>query len=353
MTGAPADRPPPIRYAARRPCLLGDPMQFDHLRRREFITLLGGAAAAWPLASRAQVPRIGFLGAGSPSSYATQLEAFRLGLRDLGYVEGTNLIIEYRWAQGKYERLRELAAELVRSNVDVVVTHGTPGALAAKQATAAIPIVVILIGDPVAAGIVPSLARPGGNVTGQSFFSPELAAKRIELLKDSVPQMTRVAVLLNPGNPVVMGAELKAMETASQSLKVEIQQVLVRDPNELERAFERMQQGSVAAVAISEDSMLIANIRAIAAAATKWRFVSIGNKEFAQAGGLMGYGVDYFTTYRRSAVFVDRILKGAKPADIPIEQATKFHFVMNLKTAKALGIDIPTSLLVRADEVIE
>jgi putative tryptophan/tyrosine transport system substrate-binding protein len=328
-----------------------------YIRRREFITLLGGAAVAWPLAARARQPgkvaRVGFLGAASASSYATQLEGFRLGLRDLGYVEGTNLIIEYRWAQGNYERLRELAAELVRSNVDVIVTHGTPGALTAKQATAAIPIVMAIVGDPVATGIVASLARPGGNITGQSFFAPELAAKRIELLKDFMPRMTRIAVLLNPGNPAGMGAELQAMETAAQSLKVELLRVLVRDPNEFERAFERMQQESAAAVAISDDGMLIANIRAIAAAAMKWRFASIGNKEFARAGGLMGYGVDFFTTFRRSAVFVDRVLKGTKPADIPIEQATKFEFVINLKTANALGLQIPDKLLAHADEVTE
>jgi putative ABC transport system substrate-binding protein len=252
------------------------------VRRREFFTLLGGAAA-WPLAASAQqpgkVPRIGFLGAQSAYSYASQLEGFRLGLRDHGYVEGTTIVIEYRWAEGKYERLRELVTELIRSNVDVIVTHGTPGALAAKQATTAIPIVVTLLGDPVASGIVVSLARPEANITGQSFFSPELAAKRIELLKDLLPQMTRVAVLMNPGNPVVIGAELQAMQTTAQSLKVELQQVLVAGPNEFESAFERMQQGPAAAVAVSDDSMLIANSRAIADIATIRRFVSIGNKE--------------------------------------------------------------------------
>jgi putative ABC transport system substrate-binding protein len=266
-----------------------------HIRRREFIFTLGGAAAAWPLAARAQqlgkVPRIGFLGAASASGYARQLEGFRLGLRDLGYVEGTNIVIEYRWAQGKYEQLRELVAELIRSNVDVIVTHGTPGALAAKQANAAIPIVLALVGDPVTAGIVASLARPGGNITGQSFFAPELAAKRIQLLKQLMPQMTRIAAFMNPSNPGGVGGELQAMETAAKSLKMELKQVLVRGPNEFESAFEQMQQESVAAVAISDDGMLIANIIAIAALATKRRLVSIGNKEFAQAGGLMGYGV--------------------------------------------------------------
>jgi putative tryptophan/tyrosine transport system substrate-binding protein len=244
-------------------------------------------------------------------------------------------------------------AELVGSNVDLIVTHGTPAALIAKQATATIPIVVALLGDPVASGIVPSLARPGGNITGQSFFSPELAAKRIELLKELMPQVTRIAVVMNPGNPVVMGEELRAMESTATSLKVEIQQVLVREPNEFESAFEHVQDGPAVAVAITDDSMLIANMRAIAAAVTKRRLVSIGNKEFAQAGGVMGYGVDFFSTYRRSAVFVDRVLKGAKPADIPIEQATKFQFVMNVRSAKALSLEVPPMLLAVADEVIE
>jgi len=193
------------------------------IRRRELMVLLGGATAAWPLAARAQqpvkVPRIGFLGAASASSYASQLEGFRLGLHDLGYVEGTNLLIEYRWAQGEYERLRELMDELVRSNVDVIVTHGTPAALIAKQATATIPVVVALLGDPVASGIVASVARPGGNITGQSFFSPELAAKRVELLKELTPRVARIAVLMNPGNPVVMGAELQAMESTAEGFR--------------------------------------------------------------------------------------------------------------------------------------
>ena len=209
------------------------------------------------------------------------------------------------------------------------------------------------MGDPVTAGIVASLARPGGNITGQSFFAPELAAKRIQLLKQLMPQMTRIAAFMNPSNPGGVGGELQAMETAAKSLKMELKQVLVRGPNEFESAFEQMQQESVAAVAISDDGMLIANIIAIAALATKRRLVSIGNKEFAQAGGLMGYGVDFFATFRRAAVFVDRILKGAKPADIPIEQATKFEVVINLKTAKALGLDVPPTLLATADEVIE
>jgi putative ABC transport system substrate-binding protein len=319
--------------------------------RREFVTLLGGAVAAWPLAVRAQrrgnVARIGLLGAASESGMAPRVEGLRSGLRDLGYVEGTNVIIEYRFADDKYERLPELAADLVRSNVDVIVTNGTPGSLTAKQATATIPIVVATIGDPLR--VVASLARPGGNITGLSSFGPELFAKRIELVKELMPQLTRMATLFNPGAP----GDVKTMETTAESLKVELQQFPVRAPSEFENAFQRMEQGRIAAVAIDEDVMLSANLGAIASLATKGRLVAVGNKEFAQAGGLIGYGGDIVANYRRAAVFVDKILKGAKPADIPFEQVVKVEFILNLKTAKVLGLDIPPIMLVRADEVIE
>jgi putative ABC transport system substrate-binding protein len=326
------------------------------MRRREFIAGLG-SAAAWPLAARAQqagnVVRIGFLGAASASGYANQLAGFRQGLRDLNYVEGANIIIEYRWAEGNYARLPQLAAELVRSNVAVIVTHGTPGSLAAKQATTTIPIVMANTGDPVAAGIVASFARPGGNITGQSFFNPELSAKKIGLLKEILPQITRVAYLINPDNPGSIGASLPAIEIAAQYLKLELQQFSARGPNEFESAFERMERGRIEAVEVDEDAMFNANIGAVAVLAAKRRLLSIGNKEFAQAGGLIGYGVDSFATFRRAAAFVDKILKGTNPADLPIEQATKFQFVLNLKTAKALGLTVPQSILLRADEVIE
>jgi putative ABC transport system substrate-binding protein len=325
------------------------------MKRREFITVLGGAAA-WPLAARAQqtgkLARIGFLGAAFESGFAKRVEGFRSGLRDLGYVEGTNAIIEYRWADEKYERLPELAAELVRSKVNVIVAHGTPGSLAAKRATATIPIVVANIGDAVAAGVVASLARPGGNITGLSFFAPQLGAKRIELLKELMPQLTRVAVLLNANNPG-KGPIVQAMEMTARSLKVGLQQFLVRGPSELASAFEQMEQERIAAVTVDDDAVLLANIGAIAALAIRRNLVSVGNKELAQGGGLMGYGADSVANFRRAAVFVDKILKGAKPADIPIEQATKFEFVLNLKAAKALGLDVPPIMLVRADEVIE
>jgi putative ABC transport system substrate-binding protein len=313
--------------------------------RRAFTTLLGGAAAAWPLAARAQqlakVARVGFLSGASAAAagYVSRIAALRSGLRDLGYVEGTNLFIEYRWAEENYARLPELAADLVRSNVDVIVTQGTPASLAAKRATAS--------------GVVTSVARPGGNMTGSSFFSPEIKAKRIELLKETMPQLTRAAVLLNPDNPMLMSGELQAMQTVAQSLKLQLRLFPVRASNEFEMTFDTMQAEHVEAVALDEEPVFIDNLSGIAALASKRRLLSIGSKEFAPAGGLIGYGIDFTVAYRRAAIFVDKILKGSKPGDIPIEQATKFEFVLNLKTARALGFEVPTPILLRADEVIE
>jgi putative tryptophan/tyrosine transport system substrate-binding protein len=325
------------------------------MNRRAFITLLGGAAA-WPLAARAQqagkVPRIGFLGMSSPSAFASRLEGFRLGLRDFGYVEGTNLSIEYRWAEGRYERLPALAAELVRSNVDLIVTHATPGSLAAKRATTTIPIVIASIGDPVAVGIVTSVARPGGNITGQSFFNPELRAKRIELLKEVMPRLTQVAVILNADNPAT-GPEFQAMETTAQPLNIKLLPFRLREPSELVQAFESMEQARVEAVEIGDDPLSTGNVGAIVALAARGRLLTIGPEDVAHGGGMMGYGVDFVAFFRHAAVFVDRILKGANPADLPIERAAKFQFILNLKTAKALGVEVPTATLLRADEVIE
>jgi putative ABC transport system substrate-binding protein len=326
------------------------------MKRRTFMSLLGGAAMTWPLAARAQqagkVPRIGFLGLASPSTYAARLEAFRLGLRDFGYVENANITIEYRWAQGRYERLPELAAELVRSKVDLIVTHATPGSLAAKRAPTTIPIVMALIGDPVAVGIVTSVARPGGNITGQSFFNPELRAKRIELLKEVMPRITQVAVMLNADNPST-GPELQAMETTARSLNIKLLPFRFREPSEFVSAFERMEQARVEAVETGDDPLSNANAGAIVALAARGRLLSIGSEDIPRAGGTMGYGVDFVATFRHAASFVDRILKGANPADLPIERASKFQFILNLKAAKALGLDVPTATLLRADEVIE
>jgi putative ABC transport system substrate-binding protein len=326
-----------------------------HIRRREFIGMLGGAAA-WPLAARAQaekVTRIGFLGAATASGYANQLAGFRFGLHDLGYIEGTNIIVEYRWAEGNYGRLPALVRDLIHSKVNLIVTHGTPATLAAKKATAILPIVAAIIGDPVATGVVASVARPGGNITGQSFFSPELNAKRVELLKEVMPHLTRIGILVNPDNPISIGPESQAEGTAAQSLNVGLQQFPVRGTNEFESAFETMEQGHVQAVLVTEEGVFNANVTRIAALANKRRFLSIGSKDFAQVGGLIGYGIDFFAVFRRAAVFVDKILKGSKPADIPIEQASKFEFVLNLKTAKVIEVEIPTSILLRADTVIE
>ena len=275
-----------------------------------------------------------------------------MGLRDLGYVEGTTIVIEYRWAEGKYERLRELVAELIRSNVDVIVTHGTPGALATKQATTAIPIVVTLLGDPVASGIIASLARPEGNITGQSFFNPELRSKRIELLKDVRPGLTRVAVILSADNPATK-PEFQAMETTAQSLKVKLQPFRLRGPSEFVGAFEAMEQANLEAIEIGDDPVTNSHLGTIAALAIRGKLLSVGPMEFVQAGGLIGYGVDFAATYRHAAVYVDKILKGAKPGDLPIEQASKFKFSVNLKTASALGAKISPDVLSLADEVVE
>jgi putative ABC transport system substrate-binding protein len=330
------------------------------MRRREFIVGLGSAAGApalWPVAARAQqarkVSRIGLLAPSTVAGYANRIEGFRRGLRDLGYVEGTNITIDYRWAEDKYERLPDLAAELARSNVDLIVTSGTPGALAAKQATTTIPIVMAIIGDPVASGVVASIARPGGNITGQSFFNPEFRAKRIELLKEVMPSITQVAVLINPDNPGTTGPDLQAMQKAAQSLNIRLQSFPLRGSSELVSTFERIEQGHLEAVETGDDSVINANVGVVAALATRGRLLSIGPTEVAKAGGLMGYGVDIFAMYRHAAVFVDKILNGAKPADLPVEQATKFTFVVNLKAAKALGLTVPQSIMLRADEVIE
>jgi putative ABC transport system substrate-binding protein len=325
------------------------------MRRREFITILGGAAA-WPVAARGQQPhkvaRIGFLGAASATSYANQLRGFRQGLAALGYVEGTTVLIEYRWAEGKIERLPELALELVRSNLDVIVTHGTPGILAAKQATATIPIVMATSGDAEASGLVASLARPGGNVTGSTFFNPEIVAKRFELLKETLPGLTEVGLLLNPANPINEPI-IPMIKPTAQALGLEVHPFGVRGPAEFEGAFAAIAAKRVGAVVIIDDATLIANAPAVSNLALQQRLPSSGWPDYAVAGGVIGYGVNFPDMFRRAATFVDKILKGTKPADLPVERATTFKTIVNLKTAKALGLDVPTATLVRADEVIE
>ena len=324
--------------------------------RRAFISTVTLGLLAVPLAADAQqsgkVFRIGFLGVASASGYASEVEAVRAGLRDFGYVEGKNIVIEYRWAEGKHDRLPEVAAELVRLKVDVIVTHATTGTRAAKQATTTIPIVIADAADPVAAGLVASLARPGGNITGSTSFQWELNVKRLELLKEVMPRIAQVAVLLNAHNPTHV-TTVKNMEIAAKSMRVGLHQFAARGPDEFGGAFTAMAKRRVDAVVVMEDPILNADTGTIANLAAKQRLPSIGFRKFAEAGGLMAYGVNRLELYRRVAYFVDRILKGAKPADLPVEQAARFDLVINLKTAKALGLTIPQSVLIRADELIQ
>jgi ABC-type uncharacterized transport system substrate-binding protein len=326
------------------------------MRRIGLAVALAVSLCLAPLAAETQqtakVPRIGFLGLASASSFGKQMEALRAGLRDLGYLEGKNVVIHYRWAENKYERLSDLAGELVRLRVDILVTHGTPGALAAKRATTTIPIVMAGSADAEASGLVESLARPGGNITGSTFFIPELNAKRLEIFKETFSHTSCMAVLVNPDNPGKVPI-IQAMEFTARSLKVGLQQLPVRGPNEFDGAFSAMTKSRVDAVVIIEEPMFQAYAGVLAGLAMQKRLPSAGFKEFAEAGGLLGYGVDILGLFRRVAYFVDRILKGVPPAQLPVERPTKFELVINMKTAKALGLTIPQPLLLRADQVIE
>jgi ABC-type uncharacterized transport system substrate-binding protein len=306
-----------------------------------------------PLAAEAQragkMYLIGFLGGGSPSGYSPHVAALRLGLQDHGYVEGKNVTLEFRWAEGKYDRLPTLAAELIRLNVDLIVTQGTPAAIAAKQTTRTIPVVMTIVGNPEA--VVTSLARPGGNVTGSSFFMPELNIKRLEILKSALPRLARVAVLTNPGNPAMVSV-LRALEENASALNVKLWRMEVRRLDELEAAFTAA-RAQAEALAVIEDGLFVANARRVAELALRHRLPGVGFTEYAEAGGLLAYGVDFPQMWRQSMVLVDKIFKGAKPADLPVLQATRFYVVINLKTAKALGLTIPQTLLQRADQVIQ
>jgi putative tryptophan/tyrosine transport system substrate-binding protein len=323
------------------------------MQRRDFIKMIGGAAVG-SLGGRSQaapMPVIGFLGGADPVGYAPQIEAWRLGLRDNGLVEGQNIAVEYRWAEGSYDRLPALAADLVRLKVAVIVTQGTPAAFAAKQATTTIPIVMAVVGNPVDTGLVSSLAQPGGNITGSSFFYAEISAKRLEIMKELMPPLARAGVLLNPDNPA-MPSIVRAMTQTAKAINVTLQPIDVRDLNELEPAIERART-QVDAIAVVEDGFFIANRTRIAELAIKSRLPSIGFREYCEAGGLAAYGVDFMQIWRGAGAFVDKILKGRKPADLPIEQATRFEIILNLKTAKALGFDVSPAMSARANEVIE
>src|SRR5713226_7813959 len=311
---------------------------------------LGTAAAQPP----EKVPRVGYLNPGSSSDPARQrrLEAFRQGLRELGYVEGQNIAIESRWAEGKYDRYPALAADLVRLKVDVIVAGGGAATQAAQQATRTIPIVMSVVIDPVGSGLVPSLARPGGNLTGTSMMATDLVGKQLEVLKELVPKGSRVALLWNPANPG-SAPQLREAGAVARALGVGLQPLEARNPQEIDSAFAAMTRERAGALVVLADAMFTNQVRQIADLAAKRRLPSIyGQREYAEAGGLMVYSSNPFDLERRAATFVDKILKGAKPADLPIEQPSKFDLVINLKTAKALALTIPQSLLLRADQVI-
>ena len=326
------------------------------MRRREFIALLGGAAeAVWLTAARAEQSRklrtIGLLSAGSETTGV--FAAFHDGLHELGWFEGKNTVIERRFADNRIERLPELAAELVRLNVDVIVGFGTLPPLAAKRATTTIPVVMAAAGDPVGSGLVTSLARPGGNVTGTSLMAPDLGGKRLELLKELAPRLTRVAVLWNVANPYA-AIVFKETEIAGLTLGIQVQSLEVRGPDDFDGAFEAARRQSPDALITVEDPLTVNHRKLIADFAAGHRLPALyGLKEFIAAGGLMSYGANLSDVFQRAAGYVDKILKGAKPADLPVMQPTKFEFVINLKTAKVLGLAVPDRLLALADEVIE
>jgi putative ABC transport system substrate-binding protein len=325
--------------------------------RRAFLGTLAAGLLAAPRAAEAQqagkVYRIGMLETRSTVLNAANIDAFRQGLRELGYKEGQNLEIVYRSSDGRDERFSDLAGELVRLKVDLILTRGTPAALAAKSATRTIPVVMAASGDPVGSGIVASLARPGGNVTGLSSGITESYPKRVELLGELLPKLARVAAIFNMGNPSIP-PQWNVVEASARSLGIEAQLLDVRRPEDLGRAFDAAAKERAEALIVGLDGVTQGNLRPIAELAAKQRLPSIyPAKDYANVGGLITYGSSDFHMYHRAATFVDKILKGAKPADLPVEQPTKFELVINMKTAKALGLTIPPSILVRADEVIE
>ena len=323
--------------------------------RGEFITLLGGAAA-WPLAARAQqaaIPVIGFLYSGSPGTTSKELVIFRQALAEAGYVEGRTVAVEYRWAEGQYDQLPALAAELVRRQVAVVVAVPIPAALAAKAATVTIPIVFSAAGDPVKLGLVDSVARPGGNATGVNFFQAELGAKQLGLLRELLPTAARIGLLVNPANANVEGVT-KDVEAAASAIGVQIDVLGASDSREIEAAFATLVRNKAAALLVGADSFFFNRRLQLAILAARHAIPAVYfNREFAEAGGLMSYGTSLTEVYHQLGVYTGRILKGSKPADLPVVQSTKFEFVINLLSARALGLEIPPVLLARADEVIE
>jgi putative ABC transport system substrate-binding protein len=325
------------------------------MQRREFITLLGGAAATWPLAARAQqptMPILGYLDASSPGVTATRVAVFRQGLAELGYVEGRNVAITYLWAEGQYDRLPQMAAELVRRQVAVIVASTIPAAVAAKAATATMPIVFYVAEDPVKLGLVAGLSRPGGNATGVNNFAAELGAKQLGLLRELLPTAARIGLLVNPTNANVEGVTKDV--TAAAPAGVEIEVVKASDSREIEAAFATLVRNRADALVVGGDSFLTNRRLQVTTLATRYAIPTVSNlREFAETGGLMTYGTSLAEVYRQLGAYAGRILKGDKPAELPVVQSTKFEFIINLITAKALGLEVPSTLLARADEVIE
>ena len=328
----------------------------SYIARRKFLATLLGGAAAWPLAARAQqptkLPTIGYLGGVTPAADGQRVASFVQQLHELGWNEGRNVKIEYRWAEGRSERLAEIAAEFVRLKVDVIVTYGTTAVVAARQATLVIPIVFAVVADPVGTGLVASLARPGGNVTGLSLQQTDVAGKRLELLREIVPHLRRLAFMGNLGNPALM-LELGEVQAAARKLGLEITTPEVRRAEDIAPGLEAL-KGHAEGLYVEPDPLLLANRVRFNTLVLTARLPAIYNsREWVEAGGLMSYGPNFLDLFRRAAGYVDKILRGAKPGDIPVEQPTKFDLVINLTTAKALGLTIPESFLLRADEVIE
>ena len=326
------------------------------MRRRDFITFVGGATVAWPLAARTQqpaMPVIGFLHSASPETHAPMLTAFRQGLKEAGYVEGHNVAIEYRWAEGHYDRLPALAADLVRRQVAEIVTGGTPPALAAKAATSTIPIVINVGTDPVQIGLVASLNKPGGNVTGLVLLVVELAAKQLEVLHELLRTSAAVAMLVNPNTPVYEPST-KGVRDAARSLGLQLHVLDASTEGEIDAAFEKLIEVRAGGLVVIADPFLTSQRSQIVALAARHAVPAIyGLREFAAGGGLMSYGIDLADAYRQVGIYAGKILKGAKPADLPVQRVVRVEFVINLKTAKTLGLTFPITLLGRADEVIE